>query len=800
VGSSALQFVPSKPFPPATPFRVEVPAGTRALDGSALEAPFVLSFSTPRPTLSGSEPAQGATGIRTDAPITLFFTQPVKAAELSRAVTIDAGRGPIPFSIVEVTADRAVLAPRAPLPRDTNVAVRIDASLRGAEGELSAGKAEEIRFRTLGPAGLVSLVCPPHPLEKDRCDPTQDTLTLTFATPVSDEVIERAIVVEPTPGAYYVSGAYEDGESSREVYIHGEFAPGQTYRVELRASGSPRVFQDIHGQRLPMNVKREVRFGDMPADLVIGARGTYWVPEKRMLPIGVTNTVDAAVSLIPLDPTQTLARLAGNQVALSPSSSFAPRTGKRNTDRWSDLVVQDHLPPGVTSGPVLVRGTYRSAPGQTPKTVEHEMQLTDLGPLTKIAPDEALVWLTRLSNTSPVKGARVEVHHIPRGGRPSILGATLADDKGLAAIPLRIPTRKAGDPEAKLVVVARSGDDWMYQSLAAPRAPEPVGRLFSARGIYRPGERVELKGVLRLPVTAGLDTPSGREVTLRILDPERRPISTSRHVLSRFGTFATIIPLAEDAPLGYYRAEAELDGERIYWGFSVDHYRLVESKATALLDKLVYEQGERMTCTAQGEMLYGAPMAGGRASIVVTRGLGQPSVPGLTDYILTEHDARAPVANIAQGTGKLDGQGSFSLVVPVVLPGQVTVESVACKVEITDLNQQTRYAEGSALVHPASVLVALAEPEQSSVKPGDKITPTVLVVTSAGDRQARPVHLEFSRRRVGRAGILVEDSPLGACDVKSGPAPVGCDFVIPAQGVETEDDALRGNDEVTANG
>ncbi|HVK70436.1 MAG TPA: Ig-like domain-containing protein, partial [Polyangium sp.] len=47
VGSSALQFVPSKPFPPATPFRVEVPAGTRALDGSALEAPFVLSFSTP---------------------------------------------------------------------------------------------------------------------------------------------------------------------------------------------------------------------------------------------------------------------------------------------------------------------------------------------------------------------------------------------------------------------------------------------------------------------------------------------------------------------------------------------------------------------------------------------------------------------------------------------------------------------------------------------------------------------------------------------------------------------------------
>ncbi|MDC3959292.1 Ig-like domain-containing alpha-2-macroglobulin family protein [Polyangium jinanense] len=787
VGSSALQFVPEKPFPPATAFRVEVPADTRALDGSALEAPFVLSFSTPRPSVSGSEPARGATGIRPDATITLFFTQAVKAAEISRAVTIDAGRGPVPYSIVEVTDDRAVLAPRAPLPRDKDVLVRIDASLRGAEGELSAGKAEEIRFRTLGPAGLASAECHPHPLEKDRCDPTETTITLKFATPISDEVLERAIAVDPRPDSFHVSGSYDDGESSREVYVNGDFEPGKTYRVEVRTQGAGRAFQDIHGQRLPANVRREFRFGDLPAELIIGARGTYWVPDgKRILPIGVTNTVDATVSLIPLDKDQVLAKLAGNQVPLvSPSLTFAAPAGKRNEDRWSRLVVQDHLPPGVTSGPVLVRAGFRGAPEQPPKTAEHEMQLTDLGPLTKIAPDEALVWLTRLSNAAPVKGARVEVHYVPPGGRPSLLGAAEADDKGLASIPLRIPPRKPGEREAKLAVVARSGDDWMYQSLSAPPAPEPVGRLFSARGIYRPGEQVELKGVLRVPVTAGLDTPRGREVTLRILDPERRPISTTRHVLSRFGTFATVMPLAEDAPLGHYRAEAELDGERIHWGFSVDHYRPVESKAEARLDKQVYEPGERMSCTAHGEMLYGAPMAGGRASIVVTRGSGEPSVPGLDDYLLTEHDVRVASAQIAQGTGKLDGHGAFSPAAPLVLPGQTAVETVTCRVEIMDLNQQTRYAEDSALVYPASVLVALSEDDRYWVKPGDKVTPRVLVVTPAGERRSHPVHLEFSRR-ARRDDNAVEDRTVGTCDVTSGAAPVGCDFTIPTQVAGTE--------------
>jgi hypothetical protein len=233
LGSSALRFTSAKPLPEATSFRVEVDAGARSLDGSALEEAFVLSFNTPRPTLSGSEPAAGAESVLPNTAITLFFNMPVTAKEVQRAVTLRAP-GPVPFTIAEIEGERVRIKPRSPLPRASEVKVLVDASLRGIEGVLPAGKGAEIAFRTVGPLAVSSFTCAPHPSEQGACNAIQSRIRLRFTNPVPDEVVREALAFDPLLDWFDVQGLGEDGTSA-EFNITGSFEPGKAYRVRLRA-------------------------------------------------------------------------------------------------------------------------------------------------------------------------------------------------------------------------------------------------------------------------------------------------------------------------------------------------------------------------------------------------------------------------------------------------------------------------------------------------------------------------------------------------------------------------------------
>ncbi len=60
VGTTGVTFTPEGHLPRATEYTVEVPAGTKALDGSAMEKPYVLRFSTVRPQLLTASPTVGS--------------------------------------------------------------------------------------------------------------------------------------------------------------------------------------------------------------------------------------------------------------------------------------------------------------------------------------------------------------------------------------------------------------------------------------------------------------------------------------------------------------------------------------------------------------------------------------------------------------------------------------------------------------------------------------------------------------------------------------------------------------------
>jgi hypothetical protein len=779
VGGLALRFEPDAPLPGATTFRVEVPAGTRSLDGSQLDAARVVAFTTPRPALGASDPKDGARRVESSKPVRLWFNQPIADAEISRAVTITIGASPraLPFTITRREGLAVDLTPRSPLPRDAEVRVRVDPSLRAEVGDRLAEQAATIAFHTVGPLRIESFACAPHALDASACDAEQPAITLHFSNPLDGEDVKRALTVTPR-APLLVDPTYEP---TTDVVVRGTFAAGTTYRLRVG-----RVV-DALGQALTGDATHPLRFGDLAPATGIALAGTYWAPQaKHPFPIAAVNVADLAVSAAPLGRDDVLRRLADATVAGPAAAWHALEAPAHNELAWRDATLEDLLGKTDLRGPFLLRTTGSPSPGKAPRTDAREVQITDLALSTRAAHDGVLVWLTRLSTGAPIAGATVDLRQLGAIGSPPIASAITGAD-GLASL----PRQSLAVPE-QLAVVARSGDDWAYRAIPIPIAPAPVGLLFTERGIYRPGEHVSLEGIFRVPDTRGLTTPHGRVVEIWVVDAGGKEIARSKETLSPFGTFTTEIPIRRDAPLGDYVVRAAFDGVEVrHHAFTVHEYRPAESTAAVAADRAQYVRGDAITCTARGRYLHGGPMAGALTSIVLTRSPTYVTVPGLDEWILGDTLEYRALADLAVSHGQLDSEGVFRLRTPLTNPGQIGAEQVACAIEIADKNWQITSATTSALVHPGEVYIAVHRPRDTDVEPGAEITPEVLAVTPGGERRALPVHVELIRHIVSDGGPP-KDTHVAACDVTTGDDPVSCKLATPrAKVVENDHLILR---------
>ncbi|MCP3101050.1 MG2 domain-containing protein [Myxococcus sp. K15C18031901] len=150
----------------------------------------------------------------------------------------------------------------------------------------------------------------------------------------------------------------------------------------------------------------------------------------------------------------------------------------------------------------------------------------------------------------PAVGAKVQVY-LPRGKGPA--GTT--DAKGEVRLEV---------DEPRVIATATAGGDTaivdtdFYSTLAV--APDVF--IYSDRPIYKPGHEVKFRGVLRQPDTflARLFTPKKREVTVKLVSQEGRPLTT-RVAVDEFGAFHGSLKIPGDLGTGVLRVEADVDGQ-----------------------------------------------------------------------------------------------------------------------------------------------------------------------------------------------------------------------------------------------
>lgn len=826
VGTSALKFVPEGHLPHATEFHIEIPAGTRSLDGEALGQDYRQSFSTPPPSIVKVSPYTHDT-LEPSSAFTVQFNQPVSDMEIRRAISLIAGRRNISFDIrrPEPKNQRlALLVPQSKLPTDSVIVLQKAGDLRGSEGPLVSNEEQRFEFRTYGPLRLTGVACDtdtPH----GRCSPNGG-LALELTNPVRFADLKRAIRIEPPVPMSFPD--WPDDELLDYAWLRAKLVPGTRYQLELLADlpGGGKLV-DRYGQALAHDMKQSVVVDDYWPEVEIGLAGSYLEPSRsRDIPIFSVNT-DYEIVVSKLDIDHVLELTASDPGRASAIKRLASATGAKprkirprlpkNQTATEVLSADQILGSSKARGPFGVAISYRTGPERGEDRSRSELkivQLTDVGITAKVSAGGALVFVTRLSTGEPIANASVEIRSTTHSS-----GVYRTDADGIATIPEE-RFHATRDTLATSIIFVRDGEDLAYRRVMETLNPyqfgveasyslqEPaIGMIFTDRGIYRRGDIAKVKGIVREPKGPKVITPKGRKLTLSLHDPYGEKVWDEELVLNEFGSFDVDIRVPQTGRIGGYHLTATMEGSDRFWGdfsgsFEVAEYRPAEFEVKVDSDKASYIRGERAKFGGQGDFLYGAPMSDAKARYTVTRAPAYFRVPSLpvgfessdSAYLAGLTEA-APESNlILSGEANLDNRGEIEVATSLALPGQRGPERVSCEVEVTDISRQSVAGSKTTIVHPGEFYIALRDDKEGFAEAKKPVKVEALAASPSGVRKANIkvrvdlIHRTWTlaRQATGGASLhsVVEpvDKIVDGCDLQTRSDAVSCELTPPSGG------------------
>ncbi|MGQ9487857.1 MAG: alpha-2-macroglobulin family protein [Armatimonadota bacterium] len=332
--------------------------------------------------------------------------------------------------------------------------------------------------------------------------------------------------------------------------------------------------------------------------------------------------------------------------------------------------------------------------------------VSDVGLVVKYAPaGNMLARVVRLRDGKGVPGARVALYWSDKS--PAAQATTDAD--GIVELP--------SPPVGNGMVWAfwgahRAG---AYFSIAALSPYEEY--LFTDRPVYRPGQKVYFKGIVRERVENDYRIPPFESATVSLLDPENKQIGKQTVPVSERGTFAGEFQLPAELPLGGYSfkvaylqagQQAPSYVSEYAGGFEVQEYRKPEFRVKMEPAQQVYIRGETVTFRLHAEYYFGAPVSQARVRYYVYKRYLWEWEEQTDEYReLYESEEREEKGYggygelLAEGETTTDGQGNA--IIRILAGAHPEPCSYAVEAEVTDLSLRTEEASASADVYPAAV-------------------------------------------------------------------------------------------------
>jgi uncharacterized protein YfaS (alpha-2-macroglobulin family) len=562
--------------------------------------------------------------------------------------------------------------------------------------------------------------------------------------------------------------------------------------------------------------------------------GVWEAAGGPQLPFSSRNYRTITQHLVRLDAGDLMPRILA--LAKGGFRQTPPGQGTRRTLPVKPDAIQAH---GLDLTPVLsARGTglawaaivpgeaiERSSPIDVTRATV--VQATNLGISVKDSPQSTLVFVTRLDNGEAVADANVTIvntenRHVWRGrtGRDGVAMAPalpLRDPSNWYELSFLVTAEKDGD-------VAYVASDWhegimpwefghnfqLWEAIDILR-----GSVFTDRGVYKPGEQIHVKAIVRADTPTGVRLmPEGSDIEIRVHDSRNKEVDRRTVKLSRWSSAEWTWTVPAEATLGNYRIQAALPGavkpegndlvehrpdgrwlKQLHGSFLVAAYRRPDFRVDTTLTADPPIAGDPLRATLDARYLFGSAMA----KRPVTWSLTRTVMLSLPDAVrerypddkfvfgyYPDRGERGEV-RVAGDETTLDANGHLRLDLPTErgtdLTHQYTFEG-----DVEDISRQHIANRSSAIVYPAPWHVGIRRPDYfADVQKGTNVG--VVAVDHAGAAVSGvTVKLSLLRiqwnsvRRAEGSGFYTWETqrietPAGDWTVSSGPSPV--DLHIP---------------------
>ncbi len=723
VNTSIYTFKAAPRFLPGTAYKATVVADRLAeTTDTVLAEDYAWEFATQRPKVLQTTTSDPESYIGPSPTISITFNMPMDHASAEEHFTLlpEKGMQPLPGQF-QWDGETMGFKPAVPLSLGTQYLATVVAGARASTGGEGMEDDFHWSFRTIeAPRVLFS-----SPADGEQDVHPYTSLLVAFSSPMDPDTLLPNLTILPQPTEVYTSWLRSD----TQVYISFGAKPSTTYTFEFAANMKGR-----YGHRLvePYQITFATRALSPSINLPPDRVGTYNAYTTTAAYVQHVNVSELDLALYRLDRADFVQLMERDW--WQRWEKFHP-PAKNLVRKWTSSVeatLNQHL---ATVVPLAEDGTSPLQAGfyylevRAPKVKElarHMLLVSRANVTLKVTADEALVWVTDLSSGHGIASLDVVIF----GEDSRVLASGRTDAHGIFFSELA-PQLEA-DPWASILAIAGPDQDpavassnwadgialWQFDLPSEPYRERYHTYLYTDRNIYRPGQTVYFKGILRGDDDANYSLPAGVEsMQVVIHDEQGKEIYRADSPLNDIGTLHGEIKLADDASLGSYYLSAQLEERTFGTSFRVAEYRKPEFVVTVETDTDEYVQGDEVAAQVTASYYFGGPVADAK---VQWRLMSQDyffpwTGKGYYDFHDLNYNSRGKQTShgelVTSGQGTLDAEGTFSFVLSADIAAKKNSQIFTLEASITDPSNQEVSRRHSVIVHKGHFYIGL-EPQE----------------------------------------------------------------------------------------
>lgn len=775
INTSTYAFTSSQNLTVATKYIVDV-AALKDMLGAELSG-YSWSFTTASPEIIKFSPESNTLFAGVTEPVSVTFNTEMdrasveqhfslKGAQDNAAVT---GKYNWQGTILTFVPDKS-------LAYDTSYIALLTAGAQDISKVAATAKDYKWTFRTVRAPQVLAT----NPKNGDIPSKSiRDGFQIDFASPMAQDAVTVSIVPTITNQSAY-------WDKPTHVSISGGWLASETYSVTISGESQTR-----EGEKLGKDTV--VVFTAAPLDPAVtlqvnGIMGMYDASQPQVIYASFRNVNRVDYSLYLL-PRSSLLRLSGSD-RYDYWDKYRP--DKNDLQRqWSQSVSAPLNASGListtlggnTPSTYLKPGAYyleATAPNISAKDSQpsrHVLIVTNYNLALKRTETEALVWATDLTHGKPVANLPITVY----GPDGTPLASGKADSDGV----FRANFNRVNSYDALLATSEENtdlnavvGSDWnegiLTYDFTLPtqyQAQEYYANLYTDRPIYRPGQTVYFKGILRRDNDGRYTLRDElKTVPIKINDDQGKQVFSDTLSLSQYGTFNGAFNLSSAASLGFYYVNLELgeDPNKFYSsvGFQVAQYRAPQFQVDVTTDKKEYFNGETIKADVDSTYFFGGPVSDAKVQWRLLSDdlfFTTDKVKGFWDFTDTDlTQNNHPTGGVVrEGKGVTDKQGKFSFTVPADLKDFPLSQNFTLDVEVTDINNEAVSNRAVVPVHKGDFYIGM-RPQSYVGSVNQKQSFDIITVTPQGDPSPNQnvtvsffEHKWFSVRQKGDDGQFV---------------------------------------------